>query len=120
MLQDDLSRPHWSALAEGSLVIQHCPDCGLHQWYPRDWCLACDGSNIGWVAVSGRGELVTWTVAPSSGSSGSAVAVVLLEEGVQVFGALIVREGQRLRARAPVTFSPSNEQQPHIQWKVDS
>lgn len=118
VLRDDLSTPHWTALAEGVLMIQQCADCMSYQWYSRDWCLACGGSDVGWAKVSGHGDLVTWTEACPP--DGVITAVVRLREGVQVFGHLAAREGQHLRVGSAVTFSPSAGTQPRIQWKVDS
>jgi hypothetical protein len=120
VLYDELSNPHWSALAGGSLMIQQCVDCGTHQWYPRDWCLACDGSDVDWVAVSGHGELATWTIACTPEGTESAVAVVVLREGVQVFGELTGYDDRYIRAGAPVTFIGSSAaSRPRIQWKVE-
>ena len=49
----------WEATKDRRLVIQHCPTCG-HQWYPRAICTGC-GDQPGWVEISGRGTLHSFT-----------------------------------------------------------
>ena len=58
---DALSRPYWAAAAEGRLLVQRCIACGAHQFYPRPFCLACQGE-VEWVETSGRGEIHSLTI----------------------------------------------------------
>jgi hypothetical protein len=54
---DPTTRTFWEGARVGEIRLQHCADCGLYQFYPRPFCLRCQGSNLGWRAVSGRGTV---------------------------------------------------------------
>jgi uncharacterized OB-fold protein len=56
-----LTRPFWEAAAEGRLMIQHCPACGQHVFYPRAICPYCWSDQLDWVAASGEATLETWS-----------------------------------------------------------
>ncbi len=56
------TREFWAAAARGELVIPRCTGCGAWNWYPPDRCRACDGTELPWTRVSGRGTLFSWAV----------------------------------------------------------
>ena len=58
---DPLSRPFWAAAERRELLIQRCPDCGSHQFYPRPFCLACESENVEWVQASGEATIYSLT-----------------------------------------------------------
>lgn len=88
---DATERPFYEACARGELRIQACPRCGHRQFYPRALCTAC-GATPEWLTASGRGRVYTFTVvrqnhsAPFRDELPYAVAMVELEEGVQMMG----------------------------------
>lgn len=77
----------WDATTEGDLLIQHCPDCGTHQFYPRIVCADCGSRDVAYVESAGEGEVFSYTVCHVPGASGFsdltpyAVAIVELDEG---------------------------------------
>jgi uncharacterized protein len=88
---DTVSGKYWSALAAGQLLIQHCPECGQYQFYPRALCVHCGGEPV-WREVSGRGTIYTFTVIRQNGIPAFqkdipyVVAMIQLEEGVRLMG----------------------------------
>lgn len=52
----------WDNCRNHRLLIQHCPDCGAYQFYPRLRCSACAGGNLGWVEASGSATVETFTI----------------------------------------------------------
>lgn len=83
----ELTRPYWDAAREGRLELQRCSACGLHLFTPRPVCSGCGSDDLGWVPVSGRGAVYTFTVAHRpphpvfAGQVPLVVAVVELDEG---------------------------------------
>jgi acetyl-CoA acetyltransferase/uncharacterized OB-fold protein len=51
----------WTSGADGVLRFQHCDDCRRLQHPPQPICWHCRSTNLGVVAVSGRGTLVSFT-----------------------------------------------------------
>ncbi|MCB2048253.1 MAG: OB-fold domain-containing protein [Novosphingobium sp.] len=54
--------PLWQAASQGEFRLPRCQPCGTFDWYPTGECRACHGSDIEWVALSGRGTLFSWAV----------------------------------------------------------
>jgi uncharacterized OB-fold protein len=54
------SEPFWRGLREGALRVQRCVGCGALRWPPRAVCNRCHGFGSEWVALSGRGRIVSW------------------------------------------------------------
>ena len=52
----------WAALRAGELRIQRCDGCGVLRHPPRPVCAHCGGTERGWEAVSGAGEVWSFTV----------------------------------------------------------
>ncbi|MFI0404344.1 Zn-ribbon domain-containing OB-fold protein [Actinomadura sp. 3N508] len=58
---DPLTAPFWDGCRQGELRVQQCAACGAHQFYPRPFCLSCDGSDVRWVATAGTGAVHSLT-----------------------------------------------------------
>lgn len=56
------TRGFWEAAARDVLSIPRCGGCARFQWYPRESCPRCGGSDWSWAPVSGRGNLYSWAV----------------------------------------------------------
>ena len=84
-----------AGLARGELLLQHCKDCGKLNMYPRHACPHCQSTSLGWQRSAGRGKIHSFTVlrmgAPEGfeGDLPYALAVVKLDEGVQLLGRLL-------------------------------
>jgi len=102
------ARPFWEAAREERLIIQQCADCKKHIFYPRIACPDCFSDNVVWVEASGRGTIYTFTVvennAPSAfiGDIPYVVAVIRLEEGVQMLSNVVDCDPYSLRCDMPV------------------
>ncbi|HXA28437.1 MAG TPA: OB-fold domain-containing protein [Candidatus Angelobacter sp.] len=57
----DLTRPYWDAAREGRLAIQRCQTCHTYLHPPLPFCDICDGRNLRYETVSGRGTIYTFT-----------------------------------------------------------
>ena len=91
---DGLAAPFYERLAAGTLAFQRCSDCGAFRHPPRYRCASCGCAAYEWVASSGRGRILTWSVTHRPVDPGwaaeipYATLVVEMEEGVRVVGAL--------------------------------
>jgi uncharacterized protein len=52
----------WTSGADGVLRIQHCPHCDRYQQPPMPRCTVCGNEQVGPRTVSGRGQVVSFTV----------------------------------------------------------
>ncbi len=114
---DAWSKPYWTAAQEHRLILQFCPDCQHHVFYPRLYCPHCDGERLAWVEASGRGVVYTFTVvrnnAPSAFSADLpfVIAVVRLAEGVQMMTNIVGCDPAEVYMEMPVevVFEKLNE-----------
>jgi uncharacterized OB-fold protein len=102
------SKPYWDALKAHRIDIQQCGDCQHWIFYPRLHCTRCFSANVSWKTVSGRGELLTYTIAriPTlpelADEMPQRLAVVRLDEGPHVNTTLVdlaedeIRVGMRV------------------------
>jgi uncharacterized OB-fold protein len=59
---DDDNRAFWTGGGRGALMIARCADCGYYVHPPIGFCPACEGRSVAPEAVSGRGEVYSFTV----------------------------------------------------------
>lgn len=82
--------PYWEGCRRRELKIQRCAACGRFRHPPGPLCPSCGSFEAGWVGVSGRGTVFSYTVAyhPVHPALRQAVpyniAVVLLEDAGDV------------------------------------
>lgn len=55
-------RPYWAFVQDRELRLQKCAACGQFRYPPGPICPKCLSPRCDWVALSGRGRVVTWTV----------------------------------------------------------
>ena len=55
------ARNYWEAMKERKLDAQRCKKCGEVFFPPRARCPKCLSKEIGWVELSGKGELCSWS-----------------------------------------------------------
>jgi len=79
--------PYWEGCKLRELRIQRCAACGHFQFFPRIYCTRCFGEHVEWVAASGHGRVLSFTVVRRPVSPAFAadvpyvVALVTLAEG---------------------------------------
>lgn len=102
------AKPFWEAAREGRLVIQQCSDCGKTIFYPRIACPDCFSDHVAWVEASGKGSIYTFTVVKNNAPSAFiqdipyVVAVIRLDEGVQMLSNVVDCDPETLHCDMPV------------------
>ncbi len=102
------SEPYWQAARAGRLVIPHCRACGRNSFYPRPSCPYCFSDDLEWIQCSGRGTVYSFTVVTNNAPSAFmadlpfVIAIVRLEEGVQMLTNLVEWAPEALRCDLPV------------------
>jgi hypothetical protein len=112
------ARPFWDAAREERLLIQRCPRCQRHVFYPRIACPYCAAAALEWVEASGRGTIYTFTVVESNAPSAFqadmpfVIAVIRLAEGVQMLSNVVDCDPYSVRCEQPVevTFEKLNDE----------
>jgi uncharacterized OB-fold protein len=80
----------WEATLDGRFMIQYCPQCDEHQFYPRVICSACGELYPEWVDAAGSGKIYSYAVNHAPAGKGFTdlvpyvVAVIELNEGVRM------------------------------------
>jgi hypothetical protein len=89
VVRDDESAEFFDGAARGELMVKRCDTCG--QWLRPDAiaCSRCRGNALRWNVASGRGTLVTWTVAHGAEREPPVAGLVELEEGPWLHGRLV-------------------------------
>jgi len=92
---DPVTAPFWESARQKKLLIQYCPDCDTHQFFPQNHCRECLSDKLEWVASTGKGTVYSFTVIhrpPSSAFEQDvpyAVALVDLEEGCRMISSIV-------------------------------
>ena len=74
------------------LMLQWCPECKSHVFYPRSVCPSCWGTRLSWVEADGRGTIFTFTVqdrGPTGSEPPHVIAIIELIEGVRMMSRVI-------------------------------
>ena len=106
----EISQPFWDACRDRRLLIQRCESCARYVFIPQAFCPQCLGRSLGWVEAAGTGSIVSYTVVwraqTPAFETPYVIAVVLLDEGVDMLTNLIDVEPSELSigARVSVTF----------------
>jgi uncharacterized OB-fold protein len=82
------SHAFWTSGEHGRLMIHRCADCATYVHPPVPFCPACESGNIAPAAVSGRGQVTTFTINHKQWVPGLperyVLALVELEEAPEV------------------------------------
>lgn len=103
-----VARPFWDAAREGRLVVQKCEGCEELIFYPRQLCPHCHSLDLGWVEVSGRGSVYSYTVVRSNSPSyfqpdiPYVTAIIHLDEGVRMLSNVVGCDPEQVRCDMPV------------------
>jgi uncharacterized OB-fold protein len=112
------AKPFWEAAHDEKLMLQKCTDCNKHIFYPRIACPHCFSDNVEWVEASGKGTIFSYTVVENNAPSAFiadmpyVVAIIRLEEGVQMLSNIVDCDFNELRCDMPVevTFEKLNDE----------
>lgn len=108
------AQPFWEAARQHKLILQTCNACERPIHYPRIACPHCGADDLGWREASGRGTIYSYTVVESNAPSAFVadmpyvVAVIRLEEGVQMLSNVVDCDPAELHCDQPVevAFAP--------------
>ena len=59
---DEVSSPYWEAARRHELKIQRCGSCSAYQHPPAADCHYCQGTDMRWTQISGRGTVYTFII----------------------------------------------------------
>ncbi len=84
-----------AGLADDTLLVQQCNNCGKPNMWPRYACPHCQSDDLGWTESAGSGLLHSFCVLRQGAPEGHegdlpyALGVVKLDEGVQILVRLV-------------------------------
>jgi len=99
---------YWEGVDRDELSLKHCAACGRYLHPRRMVCSACASTELEWKAVSGSGQVYTFSQlyrAPRPELVASVpyfLGIVRLEEGVHLFSRLLPENGTDITIGAPV------------------
>ena len=96
------SKAYWDATREKRLLVQYDRRSGRYQFFPRATSIYDGRRDLEWREVSGNGEIFSYTIAhrarpPFQGHEPFAIALVTLDEGVNVMANLVHCPRDRLK-----------------------
>ncbi|MCM3567498.1 Zn-ribbon domain-containing OB-fold protein [Neobacillus mesonae] len=111
---DSDTRPFWEATKRRELLIQYCPTCNTHQFYPRIVCKNCL-SDVEWTTSKGKGTLYSFSEVQKVFNPDFKekvpfiVAMVELDEGPRMLTNLVGAEIEdvKIGMKVQVDFSES-------------
>lgn len=107
-LVDGITLPWWQAAARHELVVQRCAACEQLRHPPAPVCPACRADESDWHALSGRGEVYTYTIVHRPIAAGQhlpfLIAVIALEGagGIRMISNLVDVDPNDVRIGMPV------------------
>lgn len=102
------ARPFWEACRDHKLTAQQCERCNKHIFYPRIACPHCGSDDLVWRELSGRGKIYSFTLVENNAPSAFVqdvpyvVAVIKLEEGIQMLSNIVNCDFSTLACEMPV------------------
>lgn len=122
----NFTKPFWEGTKQGKFLLQHCPRCGIWQYYPRPVCMKCMSRELEWREASGKGTVYSFTITrmPPDGFEDRApyaLASVEVPEGTRVMAQILncppeeVRIGMKVRA----TFEKLTDDLTLLQFEPD-
>jgi uncharacterized OB-fold protein len=91
--------PFWESLKEHAVKVQRCDTCATFRYIPKDICPKCHSDLASWTAISGRGEVYTYTIVRR------APTPAYQEDAPYVLAHVTMDEGFRMAARLTGTDS---------------
>ena len=105
-----ISKPFWDSVRQHKLTAQQCSACSKLRHLPKPFCPYCLSEEWSWAALSGQGEVYTFTImhrAPGPGFEQDIplpVALVELKEGIRMLSNIVgcppeqIRVGMQVKA----------------------
>ncbi len=99
----EVSKPYWEAARQERLVLPRCAACGAVFFPPKRRCPQCQSEDITWVAASGAGEVVSFSVVHIPPYEGYVtefpyvLAIIGLSEGPQMMANIVDCDTDALR-----------------------
>ena len=104
----EFHRPFWDSVRAHAAAVQRCEGCGRFRFIPTEICAFCHSEDYSWVAISGLGEVYTYTVVYRAGTPAYqedapyAVVHVKLVEGPRMISNLVGVRPDEVRIGMPV------------------
>lgn len=105
---DHVTGPFWEAAKQGRFLIQRCPGCGAHQFYPQSSCRRCLSEELEWMDAKGTGTIYSYTVIhrapnrPFEPDVPYTVALIDLDEGCRMLSNIVDVDPEDVRVGMPV------------------
>lgn len=122
---NELNQPHFDAMADGKVLVQHCPDCDTWLAPGAFLCENCGSTGVQWREASGRGEVYSYVVMHRTFDPAFAglvpynVCLIELEEGPRLLANVIGVANSDLTIGCAVqaTFESVGEGLPLLKFK---
>jgi uncharacterized OB-fold protein len=101
----------WESLKEHAVKVQRCESCATFRYIPKDICPTCNSAQASWEAISGLGEVYTYTIvrrAPTPAYQEDApyvIAHVTMDEGFRMAAKLITADLDSVHIGMPVRIA---------------
>src|SRR5262245_40583440 len=100
-------KPFWDGTRAGKLMLQSDRKDGNYQFYPRVTGMRSGSRDLEWREASGKGKVFTYTVAhrarePFRGHEPFLIAMVTLDEGVNIMANIVNCRSDEIRIGLPV------------------
>jgi uncharacterized OB-fold protein len=110
--------PFWESLRRREAAVQKCSSCGAWRYIPKERCPKCYSADWQWTAISGRGEIYTYTVvrrAPTPAYQAEApyvIAHVTMDEGFRMAAILsgVDPDDVRIGSRVKLVYEEATPQ----------
>jgi len=116
-----LTSKFWEGLKNRKLLASKCNDCGERFFPPRGLCPKCLSENIGWVELSGKGRLHSWTEVHYLTPKPYMLGVIDLAEGIGRMVSRIEAKQEELEMDMPmrIDFIDVSDKLTLFIWKPD-
>jgi len=108
--QESYAHSFWEGAREERLLLQYCPACETHQFFPRPCCMHCGGDGIEWTEASGRGTVYSYAIVRQCVRNPEFAdevpycqAFIDLEEGPRMFSTVVDCPFEDVHRGLPVT-----------------
>lgn len=109
----------FEGLKEGKIYMTQCKECGRKFFPPQADCPTCPESNMDWVPLNGKGELLTCTmiaVKPPTFAhyDNYVVGIAQMQEGVRVLAWLRIDDLGKIKPRMKVRLTTAKREPEHF------